>query len=103
MQSLTLEQHIVSTPDVLGGKPRIAGRRISVYNIVVWHDIMGQSVDEIVSDYDLTPGQVYAALSYYWDNKATIDKIEAEDEEFFANLREKNPSRLREMLDGQQG
>jgi hypothetical protein len=33
-----LAQHIEATPGVLGGKPRIAGHRIRVMDIVVWHE-----------------------------------------------------------------
>jgi uncharacterized protein (DUF433 family) len=31
----TISQHIVSTPDVLGGKPRIAGHRIAVQHVII--------------------------------------------------------------------
>jgi len=41
MTAKTLDEHIVSTPGVLGGKPRIAGHRISVQDIMVWHELMG--------------------------------------------------------------
>ena len=47
MAPKTLDQHIEITPDVSGGKPRIAGHRITVQNIVIWHLWMGKSVDEI--------------------------------------------------------
>ena len=50
----TLDRHIESTPDVAGGKPRIAGRRITVQNIAIWHERMGLSADEIATEYDLT-------------------------------------------------
>ena len=53
MYAPALYNHIESTPDVLGGKPRIAGRRIAVQDIVVWHERMGRSADEIASDYSL--------------------------------------------------
>ncbi len=33
-----LTQHIEITPGIVGGKPRIAGRRITVQNIVIWHE-----------------------------------------------------------------
>ena len=47
MTTKTLNDHIVSTPGVVGGKPRIAGHRITVEDIMVWHELMGQSADEI--------------------------------------------------------
>lgn len=63
-----LEQHIVSTPGVLGGKPRIAGHRIAVIHVAVWHEQMGMSAEEIARDYSLSLGEVYGALSYYHDH-----------------------------------
>ncbi len=45
-----LDEHIVVTPDVAGGKPRISGHRITVQNIVIWHERMGLSADEIVDE-----------------------------------------------------
>lgn len=38
----TLCGHIEITPGVAGGKPRIAGRRITMQNVVVWHERMGR-------------------------------------------------------------
>ena len=65
--------HIISTPDTLGGKPRIAGHRISVQDVAIWHERMGMSADEIATEYGLTLGEVYAALSYYHDHREEID------------------------------
>lgn len=97
MSTQVLEQHIVMTPGILGGRPRIAGHRISVYHVYEWHDIMGMSVDQIARDYVLTPGQIYAALSYYWDNKAEIDRQEAEDRAFVEEYFKNNPSPFPEL------
>ena len=51
MTTDTISQHIVSTPDVLGGKPRIAGHRIAVQHVVIWHDRLGMIADEIATEY----------------------------------------------------
>lgn len=98
MSTQVLEQHIVSTPGTLGGKPRIAGRRIAVVHIATWHEEMGMSADEIARDFDLTLGEVYAALSYYHDHKDEIDRREAESEAFVQELRAKNPSLVEQRL-----
>ena len=74
MPVLALNNHIESTPDVLGGKPRIAERRIAVQDIVVWHERMGRSADEIASEYSLTLSSIYAALAYYYDHREEIDE-----------------------------
>ena len=34
--SRTLDEHIQLTPDTVGGKPRIRGRRITVQDIAIW-------------------------------------------------------------------
>ena len=60
----TLDQRIEITPDVAGGRPRVAGRRITVQNIALWHEWMGRTVDEISSEHDLALADVYAALAY---------------------------------------
>lgn len=44
-----ISEHIEITPDVCGGKPRIAGHRIKVQDIVIWHERMGLSPDELLA------------------------------------------------------
>jgi uncharacterized protein (DUF433 family) len=97
----TLPQHIEVTPGVAGGKPRIAGRRITVQNIVIWHERMGQTVDEIATEYDLTLADVYAALAYYFDHRSEIDLEIEESEAFVEALRENTPSKLTQKLSAQ--
>jgi uncharacterized protein (DUF433 family) len=93
-----LDRHIEMTPGVAGGRPRITGRRITVQNIVVWHEHLGMSADEICADYDLTLAEVYAALAYYFDHREEIDQRLREDEEFVATLRQQTPSVLQAKL-----
>ena len=64
MAPKTLDSHIEITPGIADGKPRIAGHRITVQNIVIWHERMGQSADEIATEYNLSLADVYAALAY---------------------------------------
>ena len=90
-----LSQHIVTTPGTAGGKPRIAGRRITVQQIAIWHERLGMSPDEIASAYDLTLGDVYAALAYYHDLRQTIDASIRADDALVAELRQRTPTRLR--------
>lgn len=45
-------RHIEMTPGVAGGKPRIAGHRITVQNIVIWHERMGRIAHEIAAEYN---------------------------------------------------
>ncbi len=94
-------QHIESVPNRCGGKPCIVGTRIRVYDIHVWHDLGGKTVDEIVCDYpQLTHGDVYAALSYYHDHREEIVAQMERDEELVRQMRAKQgPSRLERYLD----
>jgi len=69
---------IITTPEVRSGKPCIAGRRITVSDVVIWHEQMGMPPGQLADDYDLTLAQVYAALSYY---HAHQDEISSEIEE----------------------
>ena len=94
MSAPVLERHIEITPGVAGGKPRIAGHRITVQDIVIWHESMGRSADEICAEYDLTLADVYAALAYYFDHREEVDRSLKAREAFVAELRERNPSFL---------
>lgn len=67
-------EHIVQTPGVCGGRPRIAGRRVKVSEIVLWHRDSHWSAEKIASQFDLTLAEVYAALSYYFDHAPEIDQ-----------------------------
>jgi len=94
----TLDQHIEVDADIAGDKPRIAGHRITVQNIVIWHERMGKTVDEIATEYDLTLADIYAALAYYFDHREQIDQSIIESESFVEALRQETPSRLKLKL-----
>ncbi|HQU36387.1 MAG: DUF433 domain-containing protein [Anaerolineae bacterium] len=96
----TLDEHIEITPGVMGGKPRIAGHRISVQNVVIWHNEMGYSVEKIAEDYNLSLADVYAALAYYHDHKEEVDKSIVEGEKFVEEMKKLYPSKLKKKLDG---
>ncbi len=93
-----LTQHIDMTPSVAGGKPHIVGHRITVQNIVIWHERMGMNADEIATAYGLTLADVFAALAYYYDHREEIDRAIHADETFIAELRKRTPSVLKEKL-----
>ena len=96
-----LDCHIEISPGIAGGRPRIVGHRITVYDIVIWHEHLGFSPDEIAVDYGLTLADIYAALAYYHDHQAETDASIEADEAFVAALRHKTPSKLMEKLRGQ--
>lgn len=100
MTTKTLDQRIVITPGISGGKPRINGHRITVQNIVIWHDRLGWSADEIASEYNLDLADIYAALAYYFAHRETIDESIEEGKSFIEELRRDHPSILDQKLSG---
>jgi len=87
MSDPVIAKHIESSPDMCGGKPRIAGTGIRVQDIVAWTEL-GRSPDDIASGYPhITLADVYAALAYYHDHCQEIDRQMQEDEEFVAQFR----------------
>ena len=103
MMAQVLDRHIEITPGVAGGKPRIAGHRITVQNIVIWHEQMGKSVDEICTEYALTLAEVYAALAYYFDHRDEIDQSIVDSHAFVQALRQRSPSRREQKLKAHRG
>lgn len=70
---------IESSPDIRGGRPRIAGTGVTVLRIAGWYK-RGYSPEEIADNYGhLSLAQVHAAITYYHANQQQIDK-ELEDE-----------------------
>ncbi len=96
--AIQLIEHIEIAPGVMGGKPRIAGTRITVADIAMWHVQAAWSVERIIEEFGLTLGQVHAALSYYYDNREAVDESVREDAAFFEEQGKKYPS-LRDEMD----
>jgi uncharacterized protein (DUF433 family) len=100
-----IRDHIEIARGPSGPKPRIAGHRIRVQDVVIWYEKLGLSPDEIVHDYPtLTLADVRAALAYYWDHRDEIERaIEAEyalSEEFRRNQIGPVREKLKRRLDG---
>lgn len=99
---LSIADHIEITPGICGGKPRIAGHRIRVQDVVIWHERMGLSPDEIVSQYPgITLADVYAALAYYHDHLQEIRQQIAEDDALVAHMHANTPSLVQQKLQNQ--
>ena len=68
MGEVTLAEGIVSDPGVCGGRPRIAGTRITVADILAAL-AAGDTVDELVADFPyLSKEGVQAALRFAANN-----------------------------------
>ncbi|MBX3063787.1 MAG: DUF433 domain-containing protein [Anaerolineae bacterium] len=81
-------EHIVSDPTIKNGKPFVAKAEITVQHIARLHND-GWSVDSFIREYKLTPGQIYAALSYYYDHQTEIDQAIQAEREYAKQLVEK--------------
>lgn len=76
---------IVETEGVMGGQPRIEGRRISVLQIYEWVYEEGMSPEAVSSEFDVALADVHLALSYYYDH---IDEMEGWRRRRKARIRE---------------
>lgn len=90
--------HIEFNADTRGGKPRIAGTRITVADIVLMHRRLGRAPEEIAGTYDLPLAAVYSAMAYYYDHKGEIEQSLDEEEALAEAFKQNNPSLLREIL-----
>lgn len=94
----TINQHIEITPGVRSGKPRIAGRRITVADIVILYLRTGQSIESIAQDYELPLAAAHAAMTYYYDHQSEIDQSIVESETFAEEFRQNHSSLLQQKL-----
>ncbi len=99
MTTKTLDQYIEKTPGVAGGRARIAGHRITVADVALWHERFGMSADEIATEYDLTLVEVYAALAYYFAHRQEVDREIGEGVVFVEAMQRQCPSKVRQKLD----
>jgi len=76
---------IVSTEEVLGGKPRLAGRRISVLQIAEMVLDDGLAPKKVADQLGCMLAEVHAALAYYYEHPEEMEAVRgrrtARDEE----------------------
>lgn len=81
--------HIEAKPS--SGKPRIAGKGVTVQFLASFVNHPEWPVERICEEFSLTPAEVYAAWSYYYDNKEEID----------AHIREAQSAAEKHMADAE--
>ena len=91
MQTITdIGTLIIRSPEIRGGRPRIAGTGVTVRRIVWWYK-QGLSPEEIVDQFEhVTLAQVYAALAYYHANREEIEADLAREETEAAALEQQH-------------
>ena len=88
MMSGVIQERVEVAQGAGGPRPRIAGHRIRVQDVVVWHEKLGLSPDKIVHQHPtLALADVYAALAYYWDHRDQIERAIADEQAFVQEFR----------------
>jgi uncharacterized protein (DUF433 family) len=81
--------YIEKNPDVSGGKAVIAGTRIKVTQIAIEYERLGWTPDRIVDAHPhLALAQVHDALSYYYENQASLDTEIREEEKIVREMKQ---------------
>lgn len=97
-----VSKHIQITPGICGGKPRIAGHRIRVQDVVLWYGHLNLSPDDIVDRYpSITLADVHAALAYYYDHLEAIRQDIHNSNLLAEHLASQAPSILQRKLNEQ--
>jgi uncharacterized protein (DUF433 family) len=66
---------IVQTDGVLGGDPRIEGRRIGVIDVFEQYTHAERPPEDIARVYDLSVAEVHAALAYALENRERMEAM----------------------------
>jgi uncharacterized protein (DUF433 family) len=94
-----IRAHIEVVEGSGGPKPRIAGHRIRVQDIVIWHEKLGMSPEEILRDYPtLTLADIHAALAYYWDHRDELERAIQDETSLAEEFRRVHTGPLAEKL-----
>ena len=78
--AIKLDSLLHSRPDLHHGRPCLAGTGMTVHAVAVRH-MQGMTAEQILEQFsDLDLARIYAALAYYYANRAQIEaELEAED------------------------
>ena len=82
------------------GVPRIAGTQLRAIDLVEAKHANGWTPEQLHEQHpELTLGQIYSALAYYWDHQEELDAAIATRRQALEQLkRQTRPSRLVERL-----
>jgi len=87
--------HITKTLGVCGGKACIKGHRIRVMDIVMWHEMHNNTAQEIIEMFPgITRADIFAALTYYFDNREEIENDFARTEVIAEEFEKEFPSAI---------
>ena len=90
----TEHPYVEINPKICNGSPVIKGTRVRIVQIAVENEYMSCTPDEIITAHPhLRLEQIHDALSYYYENRAELDKKIKEDEQFIQKLAETQKGR----------
>ena len=91
--------YISINPKICGGSPIISGTRVRVIDIAIEYDRRGLTPDQIVDAHPhLNLESIHDALSYYYENRDSIDKIIREKKQVVKRIAKKTPSILKKAI-----
>lgn len=91
--------YISIDPEICRGSPIISGTRIRVIDIAIEYDRLGLTPDQIVDAHPhLNLESVHDALSYYYENRDSIDKIIRERKQVVKKIAQKTLSILKKTI-----
>ena len=72
---------------ICSGSPVIKGTRIRIVDIAIEYKYLNHTPDDIINAHPhLKLEQIHDALSYYYENRAELDKKIKEDKQFIQKL-----------------
>jgi uncharacterized protein (DUF433 family) len=87
LQTKTEHPYVEINLKICNGSPVIAGTRVRIVDVAIEYEYLGRSPDEIINAHPhLKLEQVHDALSYYYENRAAMDKKITEDKQFIEKL-----------------
>lgn len=72
----------------MGGEPRLEGRRITVIQVADLVLEGDYSPERVADQFDLSLGEVYSALAYYFEHPDEIRRVRERHRELEAELKE---------------
>ncbi|MEE9213728.1 MAG: DUF433 domain-containing protein [Thermodesulfobacteriota bacterium] len=91
--------YISIDPRVSKGSPVISGTRVRVIDIAIEYDRLGLSPDQIIDTHPhLNLEEVHDALSYYYENRVSIDEEIIKKKEIIKKIAKKASSILKETI-----
>lgn len=80
---------IVSTDDVMGGEPRLEGRRISVRQVAEFVLDGGRAPAEAADQLGISLAEVHLALAYHYANPEEMEGVRERHREAMQEARER--------------